>query len=110
MQAALAVLILGLGACGGRASAPAPELGNRAAPAPGAPVAACASAEVDALVERWVMCAHWAGEEPYDAERRADIQRGIDESCPGNAEAKAGLERRCADAPDVLARLRDLVE
>ena len=55
-------------------------------------------------------CQHWAGEEPYDAARAAEIAAGVDASCPGNAERKAELERRHADDPRILARLRALTE
>lgn len=93
-------------ACGGRAPAPAP-IDNRAAePAP--PDAGGVPADVAALIERWEMCQHWAGEEPYDEERRQEILRGIAASCPGNEDTRAALERRYADRPDVLAKLREL--
>lgn len=32
---------------------------------------------VGALIERIVSCHHWAGEEPYDAARRAEINEAI---------------------------------
>ena len=32
---------------------------------------------VGALIERFVYCIHWAGEEPYDAARRAEINHAI---------------------------------
>lgn len=102
---AMAVTLVAAG-CGGRASSPA--VGNRSTAAPESEGAPGIPAEVEAFVERWQLCQHWAGEEPYDAARRAEIQRGVDESCPGNDQARAELERRYADRPDVLARLNAL--
>lgn len=32
---------------------------------------------VAAFIERIVYCEHWAGEEPYDAERRAEISAAL---------------------------------
>lgn len=107
----IASLLLGvtLCACGGGAAAPVAS--NRStAVAPASGEDAAMPAEVDAFVERWELCIHWAGEEPYDAERRAEIERGVAESCPGNDETRAELERRYADRADVLARLRALPE
>lgn len=111
MKHLLAALVIGLVACGGRAATPPAGIENRARPAPvdaGAPDGM--RAEVDALVERWELCQHWAGEEPYDAARSAEIRRGVADSCPGNDETRAVLERRYADRPDVLSRLRALDE
>jgi hypothetical protein len=34
---------------------------------------------VAALIERIVDCAHWGGEEPYDAARRAEINKAVRE-------------------------------
>lgn len=98
-------------ACGGRGGGSS-TVGNRAS-TPSAPAAADASAgelpaDAQALIDRWESCQHWAGEEPYDAERRREIEDGIARSCPGNEETRAELERRYADRPDVLARLAAL--
>ena len=107
------VVMLGLVACGPRASSSS-SVGNRAAaPPPAAPHAGepeALPADVQDLVERWESCQHWAGEEPYDAARAAQIAAGVDASCPGNDERKAELERRHADDPRILARLRALTE
>ena len=45
----------------------------------GASVAAAAKlpADVTAFLDRRVNCDHWTGEEPYDAERRAEIEAAI---------------------------------
>lgn len=41
----------------------------------------CATSYSDSAVTRFVeraqMCEHWAGEEPYDDERRAEIDRNL---------------------------------
>ena len=34
-------------------------------------------AAVTRLAERWEMCGHWSGEEPYDAPRRREIERAV---------------------------------
>jgi hypothetical protein len=33
--------------------------------------------DVIALIDRHVECAHWSGEEPYDAERRKEIEAAV---------------------------------
>jgi hypothetical protein len=107
---ALIGLVIAGVACSGRGRG-ASTVGNRAAPPASAPAPADDAdpdaelpAEVRALVERWETCQHWAGEEPYDAERRQQIADGIAASCPGNEATRAELERRYADRPDVLLR------
>jgi hypothetical protein len=106
-----ALLLAILFGCGGTGAAPsAPS--NRSPPpaASDDPAARTVPADVEALIERWEMCHHWAGEEPYDAERRAEIEAGIAASCPGNEDTRAALEARYADRPAVLAKLRALAD
>lgn len=107
--AVVVIAVIGSG-CGGRSAARPTELANRAPPAAVDAGDPGSVADVDALIERWELCHHWAGEEPYDAARRAEIERGIADSCPGNDQARAQLARRYADRPAVLARLRALEE
>lgn len=66
--------------------------------------------DVAALEVRWEACHHWAGEEPYDDERRREIAAGVAASCPGNDVTRAALLDKYADRPDVVRRLRDLPE
>ncbi|HVV82754.1 MAG TPA: hypothetical protein VHE35_06720 [Kofleriaceae bacterium] len=98
-----------LAACGAKAKGP-DAVGNHAAggaiDAGGAPGAV--PAEVQALLDRWELCEHWAGEEPYDAARKAEIEKGEAQSCPGNEDTRTQLETKYADRPDVLAKLRAL--
>jgi hypothetical protein len=104
------VVLLAGAACGGR-SHPAP-IDNRAGGAATDDKAGADAlpADVQALIDRWESCQHWSGEEPYDRERARDIAAAIDDSCPGNEETRAELERRYADRPAILARLRQLDE
>ena len=108
MARALTAVVLAVIGCGGRAAARPTELENRAPMVAIDAGAAGRLADVDALIERWERCHHWAGEEAYDADRGAEIQRGIAASCPGNDETRARLEQRYADRPDIMARLRTL--
>jgi hypothetical protein len=111
MRRASALVLVFLIGCGGKAAAPTP--GNRSttpAPPEDSAVPGDLPADVEALIERWEMCHHWAGEDPYDAERAAQIQAGVAESCPGNEDTRAALEARYADRPAILARLRSLPE
>jgi hypothetical protein len=95
-------------ACGG-SPPPAPPSHHATAPHGDAAPAAM-PAEVERLVERWEMCQHWAGEEPYDQARRAELEAGVAASCPGNDETRARLEAKYADRADVIAKLRALPE
>jgi hypothetical protein len=56
-----------------------------------APKPAELPAEVEKLVERWEMCGHFSGEEPYHAERAKQIADGQAEWCPGNEAARDRL-------------------
>ena len=62
--------------------------------------------DVAAWMGRHFMCWHWGGEEPYNAERRAEIQKGVEEAkCDTiDAEEKA-LRRKHAGSPPALAAI-----
>jgi len=110
MTRALALCVLV--ACGGAPSTTSTPVGS-AAPAPTStptPPSRTASipAEVAKLVERWATCWHFAGEEPYDAERAKQIQDGVAKSCPGNEEERARLEAKYAGRADVMRELAKL--
>jgi hypothetical protein len=38
-------------------------------------------ADLQAAADNFEMCEHWAGEEPYDDDRRRQIEDGVDDSC-----------------------------
>lgn len=47
------------------------------------------------FIERRADCNHWTGEEPYDAERRAEIERAIaDLRCARIEKDEQGIRRR----------------
>ena len=52
-------------------------------------------------------CEHWAGEEPYDAPRRREIDRGIAASCKGLDASAVTLRKRYAKYPKIRAVLRN---
>jgi hypothetical protein len=66
--------------------------------------------EVFAWLQRSSVCAHWSGEEPYDAERTAEIQSALAEARCAALEADGQALRRehAENAPvlDMLARAR----
>ena len=64
-------------------------------------------ADVQAFMVRWLDCDHWLGEEPYDEERRREIDAAVQVTCPGLDEEGRLIRSRYADNPEVLARLRD---
>lgn len=82
---------------------------NQVAATPDAAVAGL-PAEVTALVARWEECWHWAGEEPYDADRRKQIEEGVARSCPGNDEERERLRTKYQGRRDILDALRKLDE
>jgi hypothetical protein len=78
------------------ASAPA----EPAAPAEAAaPAASALPADMQAAAENFEMCEHWAGEEPYDAGRRKEIEDGITASCGPLKAALPGLKARYGSDP-----------
>jgi hypothetical protein len=51
-------------------------------------------------------CVHFAGDEPYDAARRRQIEAAIRRHCDGSARALPRLLKRYEKAPEALARIR----
>jgi len=63
--------------------------------------------EVGAVAERIAVCNHFAGEEPYDAERRQEIADAMKKYRCGKLERdEAGLRKRYKDNPGVLEALQ----
>jgi hypothetical protein len=77
-------------------------------PQPAKPAPTTLPAEVTKLVERWEMCWHFAGEEPYDAARAKQIQDGQAEWCPGNEAERERLRVKWKDDARVQDALRKL--
>ncbi len=92
-QAFLAGLLL-LAAC-----APAyGEAGPASRPAP-------LPADVAAFVARRESCDHFRGEDPYDAERAAELKAAMARDCTGTDRALAALRRKYAGDRRVIRRL-----
>lgn len=64
--------------------------------------------EVTRLSERIASCEHFAGEEPYDAERAAFLRRQIAATCPGNAAELQRLRQKYAANPAAAKHLSAL--
>lgn len=64
-------------------------------------------ADVQQFIVRHNDCEHWAGEEPYDAPRRREIDRGIAASCRGLDASAVTLRKRYAKYPKIRAVLRN---
>jgi hypothetical protein len=77
-------------------------------PQPAKPAATALPADVTKLVERWEMCWHFAGEEPYDAARAKQIADGQAEWCPGNEAERERLRVKWKDDARVQDALRKL--
>jgi len=75
----------------------APARGAEAVPAGGLP------ADVAALQAQFETCVHFAGEEPYDADRRQQIEAGIAENCKPVKAAIPTIEAKYKDNPGVMA-------
>ena len=66
--------------------------------------------DVDKFIERREACEHFIGEEPYDDERRAFLNKSIQETCTGtNAELQA-LKDKYSDKPNILKKLMPFEE
>ncbi|MCS6624882.1 hypothetical protein N0B44_18360 [Roseibacterium beibuensis] len=70
----------------------------------------CATSYSDAAVSRFVerakMCEHWAGEEPYDAARRAEIERNLrDLRCTTITRDGEALKISRRERPEDLRRI-----
>ena len=62
------------------------------------------------FVERAEMCVHWAGEEPYDDERRAEIDRNLaDLRCTTVRRDGEALKVSRRDRPEDLRRIDDIL-
>ena len=80
------------------------------APPPTTPARTGLPADVTTLVQRWEMCWHFAGEEPYDAARAKEIADGQATWCPGNDAERTRLRAKWKDDPAVQDALRKLDE
>jgi hypothetical protein len=71
------------------------------------PAEALLPTDVVEFFERRVLCEHFLGEEPYDAERREFLIRSIDVTCTGTDRTLQALRQRYRDDPGVAARLAE---
>jgi hypothetical protein len=81
---------------------PAPPPANAPSPEP--------AAEVARLTQRIEACQHFAGEEPYDAARAAELRRQTQANCPGNAEELARLRGKYAADRTMTQQLEALAQ
>jgi len=59
--------------------------------------------DVAALLERLIGCTHFAGEEPYDAERRREIATAMKKlKCHRLEQDELAIEKRYSSRPDIL--------
>lgn len=61
--------------------------------------------DVAAFVAQRDQCDHLRGEEAYDAERRADLERGLRRFCTGSDARLRALKHKYRRKPEVLAEL-----
>ncbi len=61
--------------------------------------------DVQHFIARYEDCEHWAGEEPYDAERGNEISAAIEETCRGIDARLRELTNQYRSSPDVAAAL-----
>ncbi len=65
-----------------------------------------APADVRAVVDRWELCNHWGGEEPYDKSRARQIEQASAKlRCDRLDHDEAVLRRRYASKPTILRLL-----
>lgn len=63
--------------------------------------------DVSELVDCFVGCNHWSGEEPYDAERKREISSAIsDLKCARVAKDEAAARQRYANKPATIKALQ----
>lgn len=63
--------------------------------------------EVAEMIERTVGCSHWAGEEPYDDERKKEISAALKElKCDRLTRDEASISKRYANRPKVIDALK----
>ena len=53
------------------------------------------------------LCDHFRGEEPYDAQRRRELEQQLNRYCKGTDARLAALRARYADQPRVIDALKD---
>lgn len=76
--------------------------------AAGPAIAAWTPPDIAAYVERRAGCNHWGGEEPYDKERAAEINRwGMKLNCRALDADEKALLRRYRSTPAYLKQIRD---
>jgi hypothetical protein len=63
--------------------------------------------DVVGFLERRVLCEHFLGEEPYDADRRRFLERNVRATCAGTDAALGALRKRYRDDPEVVTRLAE---
>lgn len=106
---AVAAAALSLAACNKPASEPADAVAPASAPASAAPAAsepaAALPADMQAHAEHAELCEHFAGEEPYDAERRKQIEDAIEANCKPLKEALPALIAAHGGDPALKATL-----
>jgi hypothetical protein len=64
-------------------------------------------ADVQEFIVRWSDCTHWLGEEPYDAERRKQIESAVKDVCTGIDALGRAVRTRHADNSHLLARIAE---
>jgi len=72
---------------------------------PRAPAGSAFPDEVARFISDREGCEHFAGEEPYDDERRAFINKNTQALCPGIDERLSALRVKYAGNPPVAAKL-----
>lgn len=75
------------------------------APLTPAPAIATLPGDVRRFIARYDECQHWMGEEPYDADRKREIERGVAKSCKNIDPTGDRLKRRYARNEGVTAAL-----
>ncbi len=63
-------------------------------------------ADVQTFVAERETCDHFRGEEPYDVERRREIEAALDRYCRGTDARLKGLKKKYRNAP---AAIRDVL-
>jgi hypothetical protein len=67
--------------------------------------------DVKKLINRIAGCAHWSGEEPYDAERKTEISLAMkDLRCSRLENDEAAARKRYAKQPRILKLLQQAKE
>ncbi|MGC5700520.1 SH3 domain-containing protein [Pseudomonas sp. NFXW11] len=64
--------------------------------------------EITAFIQRHEECEHFAGEEAYDEERRAELEKAVNETCVGHDQQLAALREQYKDHPEALKALTAL--